>query len=68
MKEVKKRVRDVKTEMNVQTESYNLEFTVDIDKHNRLYIPKSIVDVIGLKKGDKVTLVIRAAHKIVKGA
>jgi len=54
--------------MNVQTEIYNLEFTATVDERNRVVIPPAISAVISVKKGDKVTLIVRAIHKIVKGA
>ncbi len=49
----------------VKTETYNLEFTVEVDERHRFYIPKDIVDIVLIKKGDKATLVLTKVHRIV---
>lgn len=44
-------------------ETYNIPFTVEVDERNRTYIPKPIADLIKLKGGDKVTLLLTALYR-----
>jgi bifunctional DNA-binding transcriptional regulator/antitoxin component of YhaV-PrlF toxin-antitoxin module len=52
--------------MIVQTEHYNFEFTLSLDDRNRVTIPIEIIQLIGTKKGDKITLVLKKAHTLQK--
>lgn len=52
--------------MFIKTENFNLEFTADLDKRNRVTIPKEIMDITLAKPHDKVTLILRKAHLIEK--
>lgn len=44
-------------------ETYNLPFTVEVDERNRTYIPKPIADLIKLKGGDKITLLLTSLYR-----
>lgn len=52
--------------MIVRTEHYNFEFTLSLDDRNRVTIPVEIIQLIGTKKGDKITLTLKEAHLIEK--
>jgi len=52
--------------MIIKTETFNLEFTADLDERNRVTIPKEIMGIVLAKPHDKVTLILRKAHLIQK--
>lgn len=42
-------------------------FIANIDDRNRITIPAEIVELIRVKKGDKVSLKLFRTHRLVKG-
>ena len=47
-------------------ELFNLEFTATVDKRHRVYIPQEIAQIACLRKGEKVTLILRYVHRMVR--
>ena len=52
----------------VEKEKVYYEFTGSVDDRNRVVIPNAIAHLIKIKKGDKVTVVIKEIARIQKGA
>ncbi len=53
--------------MNVETIKPDaLTFTAQIDDRNRITVPKSVVDVLLISKGDKLTLTVNLAFRVIK--
>lgn len=53
--------------MNVETiKADSLSFTATLDGRNRITIPKDVTTILEVKKGDKLTLTVNLAYRIVK--